>query len=591
MNSTKLPKSLWRFYFAYGARGHWGTLAIWFIAFLGVAADGVLFPMIERWFIALFEQTPPAGISFIEFAMPTIILCVSLFILIDLMNILRGVMHGRWNPKISNQISDILTDYVHHQSMSFWTGRMPGKINSQINYVATGFRTIEKFINMFMSMMIIIVNVGIVLNINKYVAFIFAAVFVFRMIYGLALLRPMNRSSANASDSSSTLSGKIVDSISNYSVVKLFAAATSERKYMAPHRIANIKNKITAQFFQRLFWAVPNIVWNFAFGGVMLCCVILYSRGEILVSEIVFTISVFFNVMFRISHIIGEIPDIVDNISSAHKSYTELVQPIDVMDADNAKILNVKHGEIEFRNVSFKYKNKYILRNLSLKIAPGTRIGLVGASGAGKTTLVNLLMRLYDTTSGDILVDGQNIRDVTQDSLRQNISFIPQEPTMFNRTLRENIAYGNPNATNAQIRHAARQAAADKFITATEQKYNSMVGDRGIKLSGGQRQRVAIARAFLKNAPILILDEATSALDSQTEVEIQKSFEKLARGRTTIAIAHRLSTLRNMDVIVVIERGRILEMGTHTQLIRRGGEYARLWKMQSGGFLQTNDRK
>ena len=229
---------------------------------------------------------------------------------------------------------------------------------------------------------------------------------------------------------------------------------------------------------------------------------------------------------------------------------------------------------------------KRILKNLTIDIAPGERIGLVGVSGAGKTTLVNLLMRMYDVVDGAILVDGQDIRNVTQDSLRENISFIPQEPTMFNRTLRENIAYGCDNVSDEQIYAAARQASAHSFIKDATDGYDTLVGDRGVKLSGGQRQRIAIARAFLKNAPILILDEATSALDSETESTIQKSFERLARGRTTIVIAHRLSTLRNMDRIIVLDNGQVIEQGSHNQLVRSGGVYSRLWKMQSGGFIQ-----
>jgi ATP-binding cassette subfamily B protein len=291
-------------------------------------------------------------------------------------------------------------------------------------------------------------------------------------------------------------------------------------------------------------------------------------------------------IMGLIGYIVRSIPDMVDMLSSAARAYKELNQPIDVMDVENAEPLVVSHGRIEFKNVFFKYKNKYVLRDLNLVIKPGERVGLVGASGAGKTTLVNLLMRFYEPTRGQILIDGVDIHDVTQDSLRQNISFIPQDPTMFNRTLRENISYGRPDATDAEIKRAARMAAADKFINGTDKKYDSMVGDRGIKLSGGQRQRIAIARAFLKDAPILILDEATSALDSETEIAIQSSFEKLAVGRTTIAIAHRLSTLRNMDRIVVLESGKIIEQGTHSQLLRKKGEYARLWKMQSGGFIK-----
>ena len=290
--------------------------------------------------------------------------------------------------------------------------------------------------------------------------------------------------------------------------------------------------------------------------------------------------------MGTIGAIVNQIPNITDKLGAATKAYSELVVPVDVMDAPNAPALHVSCGEIEFRNVSFKYKHKWVLRNFNLKIKCGERVGLVGPSGAGKTTLVNLLMRFYDPNSGEILIDGQNIRNVTQDSLRENISFIPQEPTMFNRTLRENIAYGRPDATKRQIQNAAKRAAAHDFIVDTDKKYESMVGDRGIKLSGGQRQRIAIARAFLKDAPILVLDEATSALDSETEVCIQKSFDELADGRTTLAIAHRLSTLRNMDRIVVIKDGHVIEQGTHKTLYRkRGGEYARLWRMQSGGFI------
>jgi ABC-type multidrug transport system fused ATPase/permease subunit len=226
------------------------------------------------------------------------------------------------------------------------------------------------------------------------------------------------------------------------------------------------------------------------------------------------------------------------------------------------------------------------LRDFNLKIKPGERVGIVGLSGAGKTTLVNLLMRFYDPNSGAVLIDNQDIAKVSQDSLRENISYIPQEPTMFNRTIRENIEYGRPGATLKEIKEAATEASADEFIKTTDKKYDSIVGDRGIKLSGGQRQRIAIARAFLKNAPILILDEATSALDSETEIAIQKSFDKLSANHTTLVVAHRLSTLRNMDRIIVLDQGRVIESGTHNSLLRKKGLYAKLWKMQSGGFLQ-----
>ena len=584
--NQKLPKSLWKFYFKYAMRGHWPLMIGYAILFMCVMSDAVLFPNYQRWFIALFEQTPPAGVGFVEFALPTILFITGLFILWDMCLILRGMLHGRWQPIISNQISDVLNDFVQHQSMSFWTGRMAGKINSQINYVSTGFTVIMNFLEIFGSIAMILINVGLVLEINSYVALIFAAVFVFRLVYGLALMKPMSNSAKTASEENSSLSGKIVDSISNYSVVKLFAAADAEREYLKPARKKAITTRIYSFFIQRWFWGLPNFVWDIAFGLTMLLCVILFSKGNILVSEIVFTMSVFFNVMGMISRIIGQIPDVVEKLGSAKKSYDELNVELAVRDVENAPDLIVAHGKIEFKNVWFKYKRKWVLRDFNLTIKPGERVGLVGPSGAGKSTLVHLLMRFYDPTRGEILIDGQDIKTITQDSLRRSIAFIPQEPTLFNRTIRENIEYGKPGATDKQIRDAAHRAAAHDFIMGTEKKYDSMVGDRGIKLSGGQKQRIAIARAFLKNAPILVLDEATSALDSETEIAIQKSFDELARGRTTVAIAHRLSTLRNMDKIVVLNNGVVVEYGTHNQLLRRRGEYWRLWNLQSGGFIQ-----
>lgn len=581
-----LPKSLWKFYFKYAVPGSWGSLICFALAFLAARSGSILFPYCERWFIAIFEKPVPAGVNFVEFALPTILLIVGVNLFLSISAVLRGMFHARWFPQISNRSSVVLNDYVHSQSMSFWTGRMAGQVNSQINYINNGFFAVQDFWRIFVSLAFMMVSVGLIFQINMYVAIIFAIVFVLRAVYSWALIKPMSKASKDASSISSKLSGKIVDSISNFSVVKLFAGATREREHLEPVRNKHIAARMWAFFVQRLFWGVPLVVWDISYGATLVFCAYLYMNGQITVSEIVFTVSIYFSTMNTISSIVDSIPDMTERISSASKAYAELVVPVAIQDAPDATALDVTCGEIEFRNVSFKYKRKWVLQNFNLKIKCGERVGLVGASGAGKTTLVNLLMRFYEPNKGQILIDGQDIKTVTQDSLRENIAFIPQDPTMFNRTLRENIAYGKPGASDKEIRAAAKRAAADEFIMATEKKYDSMVGDRGIKLSGGQRQRVAIARAFLKDAPLLILDEATSALDSETEVSIQKSFDELATGRTTIAIAHRLSTLRNMDKIVVMKDGHIIEQGSHRGLIKKRGEYARLWKMQSGGFLQ-----
>ena len=580
-----LPKSLWRFYFRYAARPMlWFIIAWALLTIVWDIGNSTWWPISQQKIVALFENGI-VGTNFFANALWTIGIIIWVFLVFDLMSAVQEQMAARWRPLARKNISETLTNYVHSQSISFYNNRIPGKINSQINYIADGFGTVFEFTTIISTMGVIILNMGLVLNINKYVALVLLGSFIFRVIYSVAMMKPVTRASKTASESSSHLSGHIVDSISGFSIVKLFNGAKREDEYLNPLRVKTMKDQINSSFLQRIMWLVPMFLWDILFGAVLVLMLVLYMHGNIKVSEIVFTLSVYQIVQGNIGYIARTIPRLVDTIGSALHSYSELNQPIEVVDAPDATSLVILHGKIEFRNVFFKYKNRYVLRGLNLTIKAGERVGLVGTSGAGKTTLVNLLMRFYDPTRGEILIDGQNIRDVTQNSLRDAISFIPQDPIMFNRTLRENIAYGNPKASDADIRNAARQAAADGFINAAEKKYDSMVGDRGIKLSGGQRQRVAIARAFLKNAPILILDEATSALDSETEVAIQTSFEKLAHGRTTIAIAHRLSTLRNMDRIVVIDAGRVIEQGSHTQLLRRHGEYARLWKMQSGGFL------
>ncbi len=584
--NTVLPKSLWKFYFKYAVPGSWGALIAWAIFFFIASMDGVLFPNFQRWFIALFENPVPAGTTFMSHALWTIGLIVALLLVIDISALLRGIFHARWSPIISNRIWTDLSDYVHSQSISFWTGRMAGKVHTQILYVTKGFDAIIDFWRIVCLFAIIVVNMGLIFSINTYVAIMFGIVFIFRAAYSWAMIKPMNKSAKDYSSANSEVSGKSVDSISNFSVVKLFAGVSRERAYLEPSRQKAVRAHKHKYYIQRWFWGFPMVVWDICYGITLLLCVWLFMRGQITVAEIVFTNSVFFTVMGTIGQIVNQIPNITDTLGSASRAYEELVVPIEVVDAPNAPVLRVTCGEIEFRNVSFKYKRKWVLRNFNLKIKCGERVGLVGPSGAGKTTLVNLLMRFYDPTHGEILIDGQNIKNVTQDSLRESIAFIPQEPTMFNRTLRENIAYGKVGATDAEIRRASKRAMAHDFIMGTDKKYDSMVGDRGIKLSGGQRQRVAIARAFLKDAPILILDEATSALDSETEVCIQKSFDELADGRTTLAIAHRLSTLRNMDRIVVLHHGQVTEVGTHIQLLRRvDGIYKHLWEMQSGGFV------
>ena len=508
INSIKqvLPKSLWRFYFIYAAKPMLRFIIAWaFLAIVWDIGNSTWWPMSQQKIVALFENGI-AGEGFFTHALWTIGIIIWLFLIFDLMHTVHQQMYAHWKPLSRKNISETLTTYIHSQSISFYNNRIPGKLNSQINYIADGFGTVFDFTFIISTLGVILLNMGLVLSINKYVALVLLGSFIFRVVYSVLMMKPVTKASKTASESSSHLSGHIVDSISGFSIVKLFNGAKHEEEYLDPLRVKNVKDNINSAFLQRIMWIIPMFLWDLLFGAVLVLMLVLYMRGNIKVSEIVFTLSVYQVVQGNIGYIAKTIPRLVDTIGSALHSYQEINQPIDVMDVPNATDLVLSHGKIEFRNVSFKYKRKYVLHGLNLTVKAGERVGLVGVSGAGKTTLVNLLMRFYDPTHGEICIDGQDIKTVTQNSLRNAISFIPQDPTMFNRTLRENIAYGNPDATDAQIRNAARQAAADGFINASEKKYESMVGDRGIKLSGGQRQRVAIARAFLKNAPILILD-------------------------------------------------------------------------------------
>ena len=284
--------------------------------------------------------------------------------------------------------------------------------------------------------------------------------------------------------------------------------------------------------------------------------------------------------MSAFSSVLGNISDLNTNIGALQAAMSPFVVKHEIVDAPHAKVLKISGGAIEFKNVKFAYDKKKVFNKLSLKIKVGEKVGIVGASGSGKSTLINLLQRAYDIQSGEILIDGQNIAKVKQNSLHDAIALIPQDTSLFHRTISQNIAYGHLKAKQSEIEKAAKQAYADNFIKELPKGYQTKVGEKGVKLSGGQRQRVAIARAILKNSPILILDEATSALDSESENYIQKAMKKLMKGKTVIAIAHRLSTLKEMDRIIVLDKGKIIEQGKIEDLLKSGGQFQHLWEIQ-----------
>ncbi|MBS0564408.1 MAG: ABC transporter ATP-binding protein [Proteobacteria bacterium] len=414
-----------------------------------------------------------------------------------------------------------------------------------------------------------------------------------------SFLRRVRRASAERAGARAMVTGQIVDTVTNMKTVKLFAHSSHEDRValeaMENFRVRAITYGRISSWFRLTLMALAGVLPVMLVGGT----VWLWTRGGATAGDIAAAGAISFRlaqmtgwVSFSLMSIFGNLGEVEDGIRTLSPAYT-------LTDAPGAGEMPKVRGEVRFEGVTFSYGRKTAdgrggVADIDLTIRAGERIGVVGASGAGKSTLVALLLRLYDTEKGRILIDGIDLRAVTQESLRRQIGMVTQETAMFNRTARENILYGRPEAGEAEMFAAARMAEAHDFILGLRDAngrmgYDAYLGERGVKLSGGQRQRIALARAFLKDAPILVLDEATSALDSEVEASIQGALQRIMRGKTVLAIAHRLSTIAEMDRIVVMDQGRIVEQGSHADLLAQNGLYARYWNRQSGGFIGTDD--
>jgi len=398
--------------------------------------------------------------------------------------------------------------------------------------------------------------------------------------------------SQQQADARSTMTGRIVDSYTNIATVKLFSHSQREQAY-ALEAMGGFLQTVYRQMrlatnVYSLLYAL-NMALLFAVGALGIW---LWLHGHVSVGAVAVASALALRLLGMSHWIMWELSALFENIGTVHDGISSISLPPTVDDAPGAPALAQVRGDVRFDNVAFHYgKGGGVIEHLDLHIAPGEKIGVVGRSGAGKSTLVNLLLRFHDVEAGHIRVDGVDVASVQQDSLRAQIGVVTQDTSLLHRSVRENILYGRPDASDEEMIEAARQANADGFIAELvdakgRRGFDAQVGERGVKLSGGQRQRIAIARVLLKNAPILVLDEATSALDSEVEAVIQENLYRLMQGKTVIAIAHRLSTIAAMDRLVVMDAGRIVETGTHEQLLARGGLYAQLWQRQSGGFLE-----
>ena len=483
--------------------------------------------------------------------------------------------------------------YLLRQSVSFYANDFAGRIATKVMQTALSVReAVMKLLDVmmfvtvyFFAMLVLVAQADWRLTLPMAV---WLLLYVLIQSYFVPRLKKVSTDQAEAR---AMMTGRIVDSYSNISTVKLFSHTHRESEYAREGMDAfmdTVHKQMRLGTGLNISVQVINHLLSFSVAALSIW---LWILDSISVGAIAIAIALALRLNGMAHWIMWEISALFENIGTVADGMETLSQPLLIQDKEQAVDLNVTAGKIKFDHVGFHYgEDKRVLENLSLTIKPGEKIGIVGRSGAGKSTVVNLLMRFYDVESGKLLVDDQDLRDVKQDSLRAQIGMVTQDTALLHRSVRENLLYGRPDATEEEMINAAKQAEAHEFILGlTDPKgrtgYDAHVGERGVKLSGGQRQRVAIARVLLKDAPILILDEATSALDSEVEAAIQASLYKLMAGKTVIAIAHRLSTIAALDRLIVLDDGDIAEQGTHAELLDQKGIYAQLWEHQTGGFL------
>ncbi len=482
----------------------------------------------------------------------------------------------------------LLYEYITFHSYTYFSNRFAGAIANKISHASDGADDLmEDIVWHYYPSVLSLCGTGVLLFITDVrLAFVFLILAVALIALNIILVKRRRPLIVAYAEASSLLRGVGVDLVTNMSSVRQFDRRLFERERLDQYIDDRTKKDITRDRSQEWGLLVNNTLVVMAIIVMMLILARGVMAGVLTAGDVVLVVSLIWSTSYQLIFIGNMLNGFIRVYSEIEEGLTETLVAHDIVDESGAQPLVVSKGHILWQDVVFRYDTHPVLDHFNLDILPGQRLGLVGTSGAGKSTFVSLLLRQYEVSSGAILIDDQNISHVTQDSLRTMIAVVPQEPSLFHRSIRENIAYGKPDATEAEIIKVAKKAEAHDFISALPQGYDTLVGERGVKLSGGQRQRIAIARVMLKNAPILILDEATSALDSESEVAIQKALHELMAGKTVIAIAHRLSTLREMDRIIVMDKGMIVEDGRHDVLAATGGRYAKLWEHQAGGFLQ-----
>jgi ATP-binding cassette subfamily B multidrug efflux pump len=588
------PADFLAFFWHFAAQAK-GLCAALFAAGLVVALLDSTIPVFMGRIVTLITASPP-GELFTKFWPHLLGMAMVLLVARPLALATQNLIANQAiSANVSNRIRWQNHWYVMRQSWAFFQNDFAGRIANRVMQTGPAIR--ETLVALLTSVWYIMVYGTTALILLASADPVLALPVALWFAAYLALLRilvpRMRDRSKDVSEGRSLLTGRIVDSYTNILTVKLFARAREEDAY-----VRDAIDEHTGLFYRSLRL---NTLFNLCLAslnalmvtGTGAMALVLWTRGRVEVGTVAMALPLAWQIVNIAGWVAFQITSIFENIGVIQEGMMTIARPIGLTDPPAASMLKVSRGEIRFEDVRFGYgRQSGVIDGLTLTVASGEKIGLIGRSGAGKSTLVNVLLRFFDLESGRILIDGQDIASVTQESLRQQISVVTQDTSLLHRSIAENIRYGRPQASEAEIIAAARLAHADEFIRELEdwkkrRGYEAQVGERGVKLSGGQRQRIAIARVILKNAPILVLDEATSALDSEVEAAIQSSLGTLMAGKTVIAIAHRLSTIARMDRLIVLDRGRIVEEGGHADLLRLGGHYAALWRRQSGGFIDA----
>ncbi|MBU2220465.1 ABC transporter ATP-binding protein/permease [Patescibacteria group bacterium] len=573
-------------FFLFTSKPHWrvAVLATFFVVLASIARAFI--PYIYKVIVDTATTLTTTG------TYDTLWSAVIAFLIISLASNLlwrgSGFSGMHWATGVRATGRAALTSYLTRHSHQYFSDRFAGSLSNKIKQAGDSLRDFtEAWLWQFLAFFIsVTASFIIVFATSPIVGFILLGLFAFITPLNIYLARKRVPLSVEAQASETKLNGASVDLITNITAVHEYARTPFE--LLRIKELINIRREFGMRNWRFSEWVLVsnNFIQALFTGGMLLVSVYLATQGIITAGDVILFLTMVALLEDQLTFIGSQFNSFAESWGTLKDSLTEITEEHDVADIDTATPLPITKGSLTLENVSFEYGAGPVFANLNLHIPEGQKVGVIGRSGAGKSTLMKLLLRHYDLSAGKILIDGQDITSVTKESLRAAVAVVPQEPALFHRSISENIAYGKADATREEVVHAALQAQAHEFIETLPQGYDTTVGERGVKLSGGQRQRVAIARALLKDARILLLDEATSALDSESEVLVQKALLALMEGRTVIAIAHRLSTLRAMDRLIIFDKGEIVEDGTHDELIAKGGLYADLWNHQAGGFLE-----